>query len=61
DDALDVQGSPKGRAFNALRRRKYWATTEFRASTTTRHVNNGDRSSASSFHKTLPHDQYGQV
>ncbi|CAM9161286.1 unnamed protein product [Laminaria digitata] len=61
DDALDVQGSPKARAFNALRRRKYWATTEFRASTTTCHANNGDSSSASSFHKTLPHDEYGQV
>lgn len=37
------------------------ADIELTASQATFHVNNGDRSSAGSFHKTLPHDNLGQV
>ncbi|CAM9232439.1 unnamed protein product, partial [Laminaria digitata] len=44
-----------------MQTRKDWATTEYRASRQTFHENNGDRSSAATFHKTLPHDSLGQV
>lgn len=44
-----------------LQQRNEWADIEFRASKRTIHVTNGDRSSAASFHKTLPHDRLGQV
>ncbi|CAN0490226.1 unnamed protein product, partial [Scytosiphon promiscuus] len=52
---------PKDRALNVLHQRKNWGTTEFRASTLTSHETIGDRSSAATFHKTLPHDHLGQV
>ncbi|CAM9093034.1 unnamed protein product [Laminaria digitata] len=61
DDALDVNGTPAERAANALAQRVEWAETEFSASEGTLHFNNGDRSSAATFHKSLPHDQLGQV
>ena len=44
-----------------LTQRTDWAETEFAASEGTLHVNNGDRSSAATFHKSLPHDSLGQV
>ena len=59
--ALHVGVQPKERAFNVLGHRKDWGNIEFRASTKAYHSNNGDRSSAASFHKTLPHDDLGQV
>ena len=52
---------PLERAENVLRLREEWALNEFLASRSTLHFNNGDRSSAASFHKTLPHDEFGQV
>ena len=44
-----------------LTQRTDWAEIEFAASEGTLHVNNGDRSSAATFHKSLPHDSLGQV
>ncbi|CAM9166878.1 unnamed protein product, partial [Laminaria digitata] len=61
DDALDVNGTPSERAANAMTQRVEWAETEFTASQGTLHENNGDRSSAATFHKSLPHDSLGQV
>ncbi|CAM9376610.1 unnamed protein product [Laminaria digitata] len=61
DDALDVNGTPAERAANGLTQRIEWAETEFTASEGTLHFNNGDRSSAATFHKSLPHDSLGQV
>nr|CAQ51446.1 putative vanadium-dependent iodoperoxidase 3 [Laminaria digitata] len=61
DDALDVNGTPAERAANALAQRIELAETEFAASEGLFHVNNGDRSSAATFHKSLPHDSLGQV
>ncbi|CAM9093102.1 unnamed protein product [Laminaria digitata] len=61
DDALDANGTPAERAANALNQRFDWAETEFAASQDTLHLNNGDRSSAATFHKSLPHDSLGQV
>nr|CAF04025.1 vanadium-dependent iodoperoxidase 1 [Laminaria digitata] len=61
DDALDVSGTPAERAANALNQRIEFAETEFTASEGTLHLNNGDRSSAATFHKSLPHDSLGQV
>ena len=52
---------PAERAPNVLTQRTDWAETEFTASEGTVHVNNGDRSSAATFHKSLPHDSLGQV
>ncbi|CAN0526499.1 unnamed protein product, partial [Scytosiphon promiscuus] len=52
---------PVGRATKVLKQRQDWAQIEYDASKGTHHFNNGDRSSAASFHKTLPHDEYGQV
>ncbi|CAM9326060.1 unnamed protein product, partial [Laminaria digitata] len=49
------------RAESVLQQRNEWADIEFRVSKPTVHVTNGDRSSAASFHKTLPHDRLGQV
>lgn len=54
-------GQPFDRAANALHLRTNFAEIEFDASEDTFHTNNGDRSSAASFHKTLPHDDLGQV
>ena len=59
--ALHGGAQPKERAFDVLGHRKDWGNIEFRASTKAYHNNNGDRSSAASFHKTLPHDDLGQV
>ncbi|CAN0424756.1 unnamed protein product [Scytosiphon promiscuus] len=61
DDALDVNGTPRERAENILNQRNNFAEIEFFASEDTFHTTNGDRSSAASFHKTLPHDDLGQV
>lgn len=55
----DVQ--PAERAASALTQRTEWAETEFAASVGTLHENNGDLSSAATFHKSLPHDNLGQV
>ncbi|CAN0392390.1 unnamed protein product, partial [Laminaria digitata] len=44
-----------------IQRRVEWAETEFTASQGTLHANNGDRSSAATFHKSLPHENLGQV
>ncbi|CAN0509326.1 unnamed protein product, partial [Laminaria digitata] len=52
---------PAERAANALTQRIEWAETDFTASEGTLHFNNGDRSSAATFHKSLPHDSLGQV
>ncbi|CAM9167488.1 unnamed protein product, partial [Laminaria digitata] len=52
---------PAERAATALQYRNDMAEIEFTTSQATFHVNNGDRSSAGSFHKTLPHDHLGQV
>ncbi|CAN0414811.1 unnamed protein product, partial [Scytosiphon promiscuus] len=58
---LSRDGQPFARAENALHLRTSFAEIEFEASEDTFHTNNGDRSSAGSFHKTLPHDELGQV
>ncbi|CAN0335607.1 unnamed protein product, partial [Scytosiphon promiscuus] len=52
---------PFDRAANAVHLRTSFAEIEFDASQHTFHTNNGDRSSAASFHKTLPHNELGQV
>ncbi|CAM9112449.1 unnamed protein product, partial [Laminaria digitata] len=52
---------PEERAQNVLQQRNRWAEAEFVGSYDTAHVNNGDWSSAATFHKTLPHDSLGQV
>ena len=52
---------PEERAENARAIRIAWADVEFEASLTTVHTNNGERTSEASFHKTLPHDELGQV
>ena len=52
---------PADRAADVLTQRIEWAETEFTASEGTLHFNNGDHSSAAAFHKSLPHDDLGQV
>lgn len=52
---------PEQRAANVLQQRNSWAEAEFAGSYETAHVNNGDWSSAATFHKTLPHDILGRV
>ncbi|CAN0552359.1 unnamed protein product [Laminaria digitata] len=44
-----------------MAQRAKWAETEYTASQGTLHKHNGDRSSAATFHKSLPHDNLGQV
>ena len=56
-----VINQPLERAENILRARQAWAELEFEASKGTLHVNNGDRSGEASFHKTLPHNEFGEV